>query len=129
MIAIAQEFEPFADRDDIALENAALRLSTAFVNDIREFGIDEEKEDFNRLDAAERVRAGQLMGKLASQLSEARRLQPYEKDQILAILSQGFGDRIPNETTWIEPENRITAVRQTPARQVAPPVIPSTQAG
>jgi hypothetical protein len=129
MIAVAQAFEPRAGRDDRALEDAALRLSRAFLGEIREFGIDDGVEDFNRLKGANREAAAKRFGELAAQLSHALRSASYEKEAVVTQLRQQFGERMPMDSTRVESDSDPDTIRNTPASRVAPPVIPSTKAG
>lgn len=129
MIAIVQGFEEQTGRDDLAIERAAKHLSKAFLGDLREGGIDCCAEDFNRLDADERRVAASRFDQLATAMQDARQLGAHQKEQAIFQLKQQFGLRMPTETSLIDPDNGMNAIRSTPAAQVAPPVIPSTKAG
>lgn len=129
MIAVAQGFEPRAGRDDRALEDAARRLSRAFLGEIREPGIDDGLEDFNRLQEADREAAAQRFGQLAAQLFQARESALHEKEVVVARLRQQFGERLPMDSTRVEFDSDPDAIRNTPASRVVVPVIPSTKAG
>lgn len=129
MIAVAQGFEPRAGRDDRALEDAARRLSRAFLGEIREPGIDDGLEDFNRLQEADREAAAQRFGQLAAQLFQARESALHEKEVVVARLRQQFGERLPMDSTRVEFDSDPDAIRNTPALRVVAPVIPSTKAG
>lgn len=129
MIAATQGFEARLGRDDRALEDAARRLSSAFRGEIREPGIDDGKEDFNRLLEADREVSAERFGELAAQLSKARESALHEKDEVVVQLRQQFGERLPMDSTRVEVDNDPDFIRNTPATRVAAPVIPSTKAG
>ncbi|MFP8780192.1 CBASS cGAMP synthase [Hydrogenophaga sp. RWCD_12] len=129
MIAVTQTFEPRVGRDDRALEDAARRLSRAFLGEIRELGIDDGAEDFNRLLEPDREAAAQRFGRLAAELRQSRESALHEKDAVLALLRKQFGGRLPMDSACVELDGDSDAIRSTPALQVAAPVIPSTKAG
>lgn len=129
MIAVAQEFEPHVGRDDRVLEDAARRLGRAFLGEIREPGIDDGAEDFNRLQGDDREVAAQLFRKLAEKLTQARQSALHEKEIVINQLRQQFGVRLPMDSTRVELDSDADSIRQTPALRVAAPVIPSTKAG
>jgi hypothetical protein len=129
MIAATQGFEPYAGRDDRALEEAAKRLGHAFLTDIREVGIDDGADNFNRLNSTERVIAAQRFQKLSSQLFHARQAGIHEKETVIQKLREQFGPRISSNIACIEPDSHLDFIRNTPATKVAPPVVPSTKAG
>ncbi|MFO6419236.1 CBASS cGAMP synthase [Hylemonella sp. W303a] len=129
MIATAQAFQPRLGRDDRVLEDIARRLSQIFLHDIREPGIDNGTEDFNRLQNLEREKVAQQFGQLASQISQARQAGAHEKEEVILKLRQQFGGRLPMDSTLVEFDNEPDTIRSTPATRVAPPVISSTKAG
>lgn len=129
MIATVQGFETSSGRDDIALEHAARYLQRAFLNDLREVGIDEGAEDFNRLKGAERDEASARFGQLAMELQSARMLGAHQKDQAIFKLKGQFGGRMPTDTALVEPDSGASAIRATTPSRVPPPVVPSTKAG
>lgn len=129
MIAAAQGYQFQAERDDLALENTARRLSLAFRKDICERGIDNGAEDFNQLAANERVIAGQRFLQLAEELAYARDTSVHEKDQVITKLRSQLGVRIPNAPDCVEVESGADLVRNTPAERVMAPVVRSTKAG
>lgn len=129
MIAAAQGYQFQAERDDLALEDAARRLSSAFRTDIRERGIDNGAEDFNRLSASERVTAGQQFMQLAEEIAHARDTSVHEKAQVITKLRGKLGTRIPNDPDRVEVESGADLVRNTPAERVVAPVVHSTKAG
>lgn len=129
MIATVQGFKTSSDRDDIALEHAARYLQRVFLNDLREIGIDEGVEDFNRLKGAERDEASARFGQLAMELQSARMLGAHQKDQALFKLKGQFGGRMPTDTALVEPDSGASAIRVTTPSRVPPPVVPSTKAG
>ncbi|MBL8298230.1 MAG: hypothetical protein JNN30_07790 [Rhodanobacteraceae bacterium] len=129
MIAVAQSFTPAPRRDDIALEHGATILSKALRGDIREYGIDECKDDFNRLDAAQRVTAAELAKELANRLHMARQYGVHLIPDALRIVKAQFGPRISDDISFIELDSGAETVRQTPATAVVPPLVGATQAG
>jgi len=129
MIAVAQGFTPRSGRDDCVLEDAARHLGRAFLEDIREPGIDDGIEDFNRLQGDEREAVARRFGQLAEQLTQARKSTLHEKELVINQLRQQFGGRLPMNSAHVELDSDVDSIRQTPALRVAPPVIPSTKAG
>lgn len=129
MIAAAQGFQFKAERDDLALEDAARRLGSAFRNDIRERGIDNGVEDFNRLSANERVTTGQQFTQFAEEIARARSTSVHEKELVITLLRGKLGSRIPDDPSCIESESGADVIRHTPAERVVAPVVRSTKAG
>ena len=122
-------FDDKPGRDDLAVEHVARHLSTAFLNDLREPGIDEGAEDFNRLKYEDRQHASTRFRHLAADLQSARYLGVHQKDQALFKLKQLFGGRMPTDTVLVEPDNGVDAIRATVPSRVPAPVVPSTKAG
>jgi hypothetical protein len=129
MIATVHGFDGKPGRDDLAVEHVARHLSTAFLNDLREPGIDEGAEDFNRLKYEDRQHAGTRFRQLAAELQSVRYLGVHQKDQALFKLKQLFGGRMPTDTVLVEPDNGVDAIRATVPSRVPAPVVPSTKAG
>lgn len=129
MIAVAQQFEPYRGRDDIALENAAKKLSIALKSDIREAGIDNEAEDFNRLTADERVEASNQAASMAATLNKARMLSVGREPTAISLVTAEFGQRIPEKWTLIDGDGMSESVRTIAPSIVVQPVVPSTKAG
>ncbi|MDP3522514.1 MAG: CBASS cGAMP synthase [Hydrogenophaga sp.] len=129
MIATAQAFEVHAERDDLAVEHAARRLSVAFRSAITENGIDNGEEDFNRLSETDRVVVSQRFAQLADVLRSAREAGAYEKEVVINYLRLQFGSRVPNDINRVETEGSADAIRNTPPVRVVAPVVPSTKAG
>jgi len=129
MIGVAQVFEPRAERDDRALEDVARRLSQTFLGEIHEPGIDNGKEDFNRLQGADREVAAQRFGELAAQLSRARESALHEKVAVISQLRHQFGLRLPMDSARVELDGDPETIRNIPASQVPVPLVPSTKAG
>ena len=130
MIAVAQSFEPQRGRDDIALERAARALSTALKGDVREPGIAEGLEDFNkRLDEAGRQVASVRAETLASQMQSARLKASHLAGDAIDILRRQLGGRVPYRTDLVEPDGGDDAVRVIGADRVSRPVVKSTSAG
>lgn len=129
MIAAARKFQHIRGRDDLVLENAAEQLGEAFAGEIREPGIDDGREDFNRLPANERPKAVQLAKQLAKTLRDARYLHNHEKVTAISMLQMVLGDRIPDMQHLIETDSGADAVRTTAAQQVSQPNVHATKAG
>ncbi|WP_175943769.1 CBASS cGAMP synthase [Burkholderia pyrrocinia] len=129
MIAVAQNFEPVPSRDDLALERAALALAKALLTDIREPGIDNGADDFNRLDADERLEASRLAQELADSLKHAREHSVAQATRVIMILQAQLGDRLPNHPGWIDVDSSGDDIRRVPAVTVPPPVVGATSAG
>lgn len=130
MVAAAQSFEPQRGRDDIALERAARTLAIALKGDVREPGIAEGLEDFNkRLDEAGRRIASARAETLASQIQSARLKASYLVGDAIDILRTQLGGRVPYRTDLVEPDGGEDAVRVIGADRVSRPVVKSTSAG
>lgn len=129
MIAVAQRFQPKAGRDDLALEDAATRLANVFLESIRERGIDDGREDFNRLKPADRATASMRFGRLANDLEGSRLLGVQHKDQAIFQMKQQFGRRMPVDSSLVEADSAADTIRTTTPIRVVPPVVPSTSAG
>jgi hypothetical protein len=129
MIAVGQSFVAWRGRDDVALEDAARRLSLSLNGDIRESGIDGEKEDFNRLSPDERVLASSKVSNLATILHQARMLNVGRESTAIAMITAEFGQRIPDKWNLVEPNGSSDGVRSIPARTVTMPVVAATKAG
>ena len=128
MIIVAQAFTPVPRRDDIALENAANALAMALRQDVRERGIDDGKEDFNRLSPQERQEAANRAMNLANQLHACRHFGAgLIRDAVQKVRSE-FGPRIPNDCELVCTDDGAE-VRRTPAAVVPPPVVGATRAG
>lgn len=129
MIAAARTFRPFKGRDDIALEKAAEHLAVALAGEIVEPGIDDGREDFNRLSVDERPHAAQLANQFATTLRNARQLQAHENARAMAMVTQVLGTRIPQIPSLITPDSGADTVRTTAATQVPQPNVRRTKAG
>ncbi|WP_431259401.1 CBASS cGAMP synthase [Roseateles chitinivorans] len=129
MIAAAQGYQFKAERDDLALEESARRLSSTFLTDIRERGIDNGAEDFNRLSASDRVTASHQFAQLADEIARARNASLNERGHVITQLRGKLGMRIPYALDAIELESSADVVRNTPPDRVVAPAVPSTKAG
>ncbi|RQH00138.1 CBASS cGAMP synthase [Paraburkholderia dinghuensis] len=130
MIAVAQDFEPVFGRDDLALEQAARLLAKALLTDIREPGIDNGVDDFNRsLDSAARLEASTFAQNLADSLRQARELSLVQAPWAVAVLQAQLGGRLPNQPNWVEVDSSASDIRHVPASMVPPPVVGATNAG
>ena len=129
MIAAVQNFTENPGRDDLALESVATHLADVFLLDLRELGIDNGAEDFNRLTEIEREDASQRLQKLAGSLKNSRMLGVHLKDQAIRQLAQLLGHRVPDDANLVEPDTGAAGIRTISPTRVPPPVIPSTSAG
>ncbi|MGC8035298.1 hypothetical protein ACP3WA_24510, partial [Salmonella enterica] len=71
MVAAGQSFEHIQGRDDLAVMRTARHLGHVFLGEIREKGIDNEDEDFNRLDHKGRIEAAGAFSRLATAIAAA----------------------------------------------------------
>jgi hypothetical protein len=128
MIMAAKRFEPVDGRDDIALERAAGAVEDLVQGEVREAGIDNCSENFNRLDDEGRALASKRASELRSAIRRARALQrPMRMDAIFRIQQQ-LGERIPEDVDLVVADS-AGEVRATSAREVVPPIVGATQAG
>jgi hypothetical protein len=129
MIATGQAFKPQRHRDDLALENSISHLSEVIQGEIRETAIDDGAEDFNRLTEAERIIVAKKASDLVSALLAARSSADHMKQEVIHILQQQFGRRIPSRHDLVEIDNGLESVRTTVAQRVPHPVVLATNAG
>lgn len=129
MIAVAQEFVPYSGRDDKALEHAARTLAQKLSGPIREFSINQGREDFNRLDQNGRIEASMKASQFAQQLQNARQHRVGQEAQAIAFVTLQLGNRVPARVELVRPDQADDSIRSTPARQVAAPLVPTTKAG
>lgn len=129
MIATAQGFKALPERDDLAIEQAARRLAAAFRGDIREKGIDNGEEDFNRLSETDRAVAAQRFLQLADTLRQIRDSHVTEKQTVVTRLRAQLGSRLPDDVSRIESEGDADTIRNTPAERVTIPVVRSSISG
>lgn len=129
MIAVAQNFIARKGRDDLALEDAAKHLGEVFKSEIREAGIDDEKEDFNRLSDTERAAAARRFSELGTAIHDSRMLREHQKPQAITQMRSQFGSRMPWDNSLIELDSEVDAIRNTAPEKVAPPVVLSSSAG
>lgn len=130
MVAVAQCFKHYRGRDDLALENSAKQLSKALLNDIRERGIDNGVEDFNkRISQDDRLDVSNRASALAEAINQARSLAMHQSDQAIKILQKHLGTRIPSDINLISADNGSDEIRSVPAKRVSMPIIQSTSAG
>ena len=127
-VAVAQSFECYAGRDDLALEHAARHIDVALRGEIREEGIDDDKEDFNRLPEEKRLEASGKAQALVDALRQARALRAGNENSATEIMIKELGTRLPDKPHLVDVDNG-DSVRSTPARTVPPPVVRSTKAG
>ncbi|CAJ4010662.1 Uncharacterised protein [Burkholderia pseudomallei] len=129
MVVVARNFEKFDGRDDIALERAAMHLSTELRYDVRENGIDDEAANFNNLGEGERDEASRRASLLAQAIRAARGHNIAQKQVAIATLTTYLGPRIPDRPDWIDADSGADDVRRTPAKPVPPPPVGATSAG
>lgn len=129
MIAIAQEFEVQAGRDDRAFEAAMRALAKALKGDIRAPGIDGGKEDFNRLKGIERELAAQKADGTAAAIQRARLRGEDGKVQAVADVRGELGARVPNDTELVDVDTVAQEVLSVAPRKVTAPVVLASNAG
>ncbi|MES2040092.1 MAG: CBASS cGAMP synthase [Pseudomonadota bacterium] len=129
MIAIAQNFQAQRGRDDLAVEMTAKHLSNALLSEICEIAIDDNSEDFNRLDQSGRQLASEKASELQSSIFRARTFHWNLKSNAIDSLRQVLGPRIPDDQSLIEQDTSAESIRNAEAKQVKRPVVLATQAG
>ncbi len=129
MIIVARAFVRHNGRDDRALEDAAQLLAQGFLNDVRERGIDNGKEDFNRLNAEERQEAAARASILHREIKRARMMYPHSAQAAVDVMREQLGDRVPNRASLVDPDTGELAIRDEPARRMPQPAVRSTSAG
>lgn len=129
MIAVAQNFVAQSGRDDLVTEAAAKHLGVVFKGEIREAGIDDKKEDFNRLEGPDRAIAARRFAELGAAIYESRMMREHQKGQAVTQMRAQFGSRMPWDATLIEVGGEADAIRNTAPEKVAPPVVLSSSAG
>lgn len=129
MIAVAQNFVSQPGRDDLVTEVSAKHLGSIFLGEIREAGIDDKRDDFNRLDGSERATAARRFAELGSAICECRMMRENQKVQALERMRAQFGSRMPWDTSLIEVGGDAESIRNDVPEKVAPPVVLSTSAG
>lgn len=129
LIAVAQKFSARPGRDDIALENAMRAFSDSIKIDIREVGIDQGQEDFNRLSTQEREDVSRKAASCAVAIQHARSRADYQKQLAISVIRDHLGDRIPSDEDLIDVETEVAAILAIAPRMVVPPVVRATSAG
>lgn len=129
MIAIAQKFVPQPGRDDLAFENSMRSFSESIKTDIREVGIDQGKEPFNRLSPEEREDVSRKAASCAVAISQARSRRDDQKQQAVTEMRDLLGDRIPSDVDLVDVETEVAAVLAVAPRAVVQPVVRATSAG
>ncbi len=129
MIIVARAFQRYNGRDDRALEHAAQLLAQGFLADVREPGIDNGKEDFNRLDSEERQEAAARASILHRELNRARMMYPHSTQAAVDVVREQLGDRVPNRASLVDPDTGELAIREEPARRMPQPAVRATSAG
>lgn len=128
MIIASRNFQPEPRRDDLALERTASHLARELNEDVRERGIDNGEEDFNRMSATDRKYAAGLADTLARQIYASRHYGPGLVQGALDNMRAQFGTRISNSRELVQTDSGAE-VRNTPAAAVAPPLVQATKAG
>lgn len=128
MIIVSKTFQAIRGRDDLALEYAAAELAKRLAGDVREVGIDNGVEDFNRLNAADRTLASQKAGELQQAIYNSRHYGPGLVGTAVTNMRQHFGSRIANDPSLVVVDN-AGEVRRTDAAKVAAPFVGATKAG
>jgi hypothetical protein len=128
MIIVARNFQPALRRDDMALEQAARHLARELAQDVYERGIDEGKENFNRLSPLDRQLASERATALAQQLYTSRHYGAGLKQAAVDNVRAQLGSRIANDADLVQVD-ASAEVRSTPAATVVPPIVHATKAG
>lgn len=129
MICVAEAFERRFHRDDIALQDAAERMTTMLRTEIRVAEIDSKREDFNKLNASERAKAAEHASSLKWALQTARTYGPHLKLDAIEKLRAVLGTRVPLDSGFVEEESDADRVRIAPAVTVAAPIVKNTRSG
>jgi hypothetical protein len=129
MLIACRHFERFTGRDDKALIHLAKHLPEAIAQDVVEEGID-PTHDFNRsLTPEKREEARRRAAWFAKALEEVRTNVVQPQAEVIALLRQQWGPRIPNRPQGVEYDSPADQVRETPARQVVVPPVNRSWAG
>jgi hypothetical protein len=129
MICVAEAFERRFHRDDIALQDAAERMTTMLRTEIRVAEIDSKREDFNKLNASERAKAAEHASSLKWALQTARTYGSHLKLDAIEKLRAVLGTRVPLDSGFVEEESDADRVRIAPAVTVAAPIVKNTRSG
>ena len=97
--------------------------------DIREVGIDQGQEDFNRLSTQEREDVSRKAASCAVAIQHARSRADYQKQLAISVIRDHLGDRIPSDEDLIDVETEVAAILAIAPRMVVPPVVRATSAG
>jgi hypothetical protein len=128
MIVVARNFQMDSRRDDLVLERAAGHLARELTQDVRERGIDNGEENFNRLQPEQRKLASERASTLARQLYDSRHYGPGLVQAALDNVRAQFGMRIANNPDLLQADSGAV-VRSTSPSVVAPPIVQATKAG
>lgn len=128
MIIASQSFKAIRGRDDLALESAAHVLSQKLSGEVREVGIDFGEEDFNRLDAANRIQAAGKARELYQAIYSSRHYGRGLIASAIHNLREQFGNRIANEPSMVLVDTAAEVRSVEPVRVVAP-AVGATKAG
>jgi hypothetical protein len=129
MICAVEAFDPRFRRDDIALQDAAERMSRMLRADIVVAGIDAEKENFNRLSETDRGEAADRAASLRWAIQMARGYGPSLQRDAVEKLRSVLGPRVPLDASFVEVETEADRVRTTTAAAVVAPIVRSTRSG
>lgn len=132
MVCAVQTFDrtaaDFAGRDDLALRHILTALPRQLLGHITEPMIDPD-EDFNRLEADERLEASQRAEAFLVAMNNALGQSADNRHYALALMRQQLGERFPNDVGGITPDDGPTNIRTVPAEPRSPAVILPTKAG
>lgn len=126
MIIVARNFSYAPRREDLALESAAAHLARELGGDVVELGIG--KENFNRMDAADRRLASERATTLHRELDKSRHYGPGLRQAAVDNMRAQFGARIANDPALVLNDDS-GVVRSTEAKKVAAPFVGASHSG
>lgn len=129
MLCAVENFKGVSGRDDLAFEAVAKMLPEFLENDVYCEAIDGGEENFNRLGADDRQKASSLARDLHSALRNVRQSDLKYPHHLIQMIIDKLGDRVPNKPHLLELDNGSDTIRNTPAKLVSPPFVPSNKAG
>lgn len=129
MICACESFESHYHRDDIALQLAAQRMSTMFLDEIYVQAIDNNTEDFNRISEGDRKEAADRADELRWAIELSRRYSASMKIDAVQKIRTALGPRVPADADLVVEESTTDRVRATAASTVAAPIVPNTRSG
>jgi hypothetical protein len=129
MVCAADSFERRHHRDDLALQDAAERMSNLLRKDLFVRAIDGGEENFNPLDERARADAADRAAALRWAIQSARGYGASMQTGAIEKLQSVLGPRLPSNADLIEAETSTDRVRATAAATVAPPIVRATRSG